>query len=201
MSKTLTSEALWFGGNSVLIVILSIILFSVLAFELRRTGLLMVLIKCFRISILHELLELPSDVGFHLGIFIIYRLISLVTFSSFPNSSQTQFIGLQFANQLRQMNFFNVLLFFNGSDLGMESLRQRSEYFSHNLGFRNLFSKNEGWVNYVFQLGIEFIKWLILCHLYLLKANSVPLELWILDSPSPFIDYLEDGTCFLSSFS
>ena len=104
----------------------------------------MVLIKCFRISILHELLELPSDVGFHLGIFIIYRLINLVTFSSFPNSSQTQFIGLQFANQLRQMNFFNVLLFFNGSDLGMESLRQRSEYFSHNLGFRNLFSKNEG---------------------------------------------------------
>ena len=144
VSKTLTSEALWFGGNGVLIVILSIILFSVLAFELTRTGLLMVLIKCFRISILHELLELPSDVGFHLGIFIIYRLISLVTFSSFPNSSQTQFIGLQFANQLRQMNFFNVLLFFNGSDLGMESLRQRSEYFSHNLGFRNLFSKNEG---------------------------------------------------------
>ena len=144
MSKTLTFEALWSGGNSVLIVIINILLFFVLVLEMGRTGLLMVLIKSFRIGILHELLELPSDVGFHLGIFIIYRLINLVTFSSFPNSSQTQFIGLQFANQLRQMNFFNVLLFFNGSDLGMESLRQRSGYFSHNLGFRNLFSKNEG---------------------------------------------------------
>ena len=67
----------------------------------------MVLIKSFRIGILHELLELPSDVGFHLGIFMIRRLIDLIAFglqchalafASLPNSSQTQFIGLQVAS-------------------------------------------------------------------------------------------------------
>ena len=80
MSKTLTFEALWSGGNSVLTAILSILLSFVLAFKLRRTRLLTILIKSFCIDILHELLELPSDLGFHLGIFIIRRLISLITF-------------------------------------------------------------------------------------------------------------------------
>ena len=67
----MTSEALWSERNSVLTAILSILLSFVLAFELRRIGLLTVLIKSFRIGILQELLELPSDVGLHLGIFII----------------------------------------------------------------------------------------------------------------------------------
>jgi len=71
MSKTLTSEALWSGGNSVLTAIYSILLPYVLTFELRRTGLLTILVKTFHIGILHELLELPNDVGLHLGIFII----------------------------------------------------------------------------------------------------------------------------------
>ena len=71
VSKTLTSETLWFGGNSILIAILSILLPSVLTFELRRTGLLMILVKTFHIGILHELLKLPSDIGLHLRIFII----------------------------------------------------------------------------------------------------------------------------------
>ena len=84
--------------------ILSILLSFALAFKLRETRLLTVLVKSFYIGILHELLELPSDLGFHLGIFIIRRLISLITFgllchalafASFPDSSQTQFISLQ----------------------------------------------------------------------------------------------------------
>ena len=118
MSKTLTFEALWFGGNSELTAILNILLSYVLALEMRRTRFLTVLIKSFRIGILHELLELPSDVGFHLRIFIIRRLISLITFglqcyalafASFPNSSKTQLIGLQFANQLHQRNRVDIL--------------------------------------------------------------------------------------------
>ena len=113
MSKTLTSKAFWSEGNSVLTAILSLLLSSVLAFKLRRTRLLTVLIKSFRIDILHELLELPSDVGFYLGILI----ISLITFglqchalafASFLDSSKTQFIGLQVANQPRQRNRVNI---------------------------------------------------------------------------------------------
>jgi len=96
VSKTLTSEALWFKGNSILTAILSILLSFVLNFELRRIGLLMVLFKTFHIGILHILIDLPSDVGLHLGIFIIQRLTSLIsfgiqchilTFGSFPKSS------------------------------------------------------------------------------------------------------------------
>ena len=71
MSKTLTSKAFWSGGNSVLIVIPSILLPSILALELRKTELLSVLVESFTIGILHELFELPCDIGFHLRIFII----------------------------------------------------------------------------------------------------------------------------------
>ena len=80
VSKTLTFKAFWSEGNSVLTTIPSILVSSVLALELWRTGLLAVLIKSFRIGILHKILELPSNVGLHLGIFIIWRLISLITF-------------------------------------------------------------------------------------------------------------------------
>ena len=62
VSNTLTSEALCFGGNSILTTILSILLPSVLTFELRRTRLVTIPVKTFHIGILHEFLELPSDV-------------------------------------------------------------------------------------------------------------------------------------------
>ena len=83
--------------------IFSILLSSILALELRRNELFTVFIKSFSIGILHELFKLPSDVGFHFTIFIIKILISLITFglqchtlafTSYPDSSQTQFIGL-----------------------------------------------------------------------------------------------------------
>ena len=144
--------------------ILSILLSSILAFKMRRTGLFSIFIKSFRIGILQKFLELPSDVGFHLGIFIIKRLIGLIdfglqchalTFACFLDSSQTQFLGLQVANQVRQRIFINVLGLFNGDDLSMESLRQRSEHLSYNLGFENSFPKIKGKVDYVLQLGIE----------------------------------------------
>ena len=80
VSKTLTTKTLWFGGNSVLIAIPSILLPFILALELWRTGLLSVLVKSFRIGILHKLFELPCDVGFHLRIFIIGRLINVTAF-------------------------------------------------------------------------------------------------------------------------
>ena len=107
MSKTLTSETLWFRGNNVLIAFLSILLPSILALELWRTGLLTILVESFCIGILHKFLELPGDVGFHFGIFIIRELIRITAFGLqchalalawFPDPSQTQFIGLQVAN-------------------------------------------------------------------------------------------------------
>ena len=48
--------------------ILSILLPFIFTFELRRTRLLTIIVKTFHIGILHELLELPSDVGLYLGI-------------------------------------------------------------------------------------------------------------------------------------
>ena len=78
----------------------------------------MVLVESFRIGILHELFELPCDVGFHFRIFIIRRLICVnafglqchaLTLARLPDSSQTQLIGLQIANQLCQRNFVNVI--------------------------------------------------------------------------------------------
>ena len=51
-----------------------ILLPFVLALELRRTGLLTVFVEALSIGILHKLLELPGDVGLHLGIFIVGRL-------------------------------------------------------------------------------------------------------------------------------
>ena len=52
----------------------SILLPFFLAFELRGTRLLTVLVEALSIGILHKLLELLSDVGLHLGIFIVERL-------------------------------------------------------------------------------------------------------------------------------
>ena len=75
MTKFLTPKALGFYGNSVLTAIPSILLPFVLTFELRRTRLPTVLVETLSIGILHKLLELPGDVGLHLGIFIILRLI------------------------------------------------------------------------------------------------------------------------------
>ena len=80
MSKTLTSESLWFEGNSVLSAIPRTLLPFILALELLRIGLLLVLVKSFHIGIFHELFELPSDVGFHFRIFIIRRLIGVTAF-------------------------------------------------------------------------------------------------------------------------
>ena len=79
MTETLTPKALWSSGNSVLIAIPSILLPFVLALKLRRTQLSTVLVEALCIVILYELLELPSDVGLHLRIFIIRRLISVTT--------------------------------------------------------------------------------------------------------------------------
>ena len=66
-----TPKALWSYGNSVLIVIPSILLPFVLAFELQRIGLLSFLVKSFHVGILNKLLELSRDIGFHLRIFIV----------------------------------------------------------------------------------------------------------------------------------
>ena len=77
VTEVLTPKALRSCGNSVLTVIPCILLPFVLALELRRTGLPTVLVEALSIRILHEFLELPSDVGLHLGIFIIRRLICL----------------------------------------------------------------------------------------------------------------------------
>ena len=71
MSKSLTPEALRSQGNSVLIVIPSILFPFILALELRRTRLPTAFVEALPIGILHELLELPCNVGLHLRIFII----------------------------------------------------------------------------------------------------------------------------------
>ena len=71
--------------------------------------------------------------------------------------------------------------------------------FLTTLGIWNSFPKIKGWVDYVLQL--KLIKWLILLHLYLLKARSERLEFWILDNLNSFIGCLENGPYFLYSFS
>ena len=48
-----------------------ILLSFILALELRKTRLPTVLVEAFPIGILHELLEIPGDIGLHLRIFII----------------------------------------------------------------------------------------------------------------------------------
>ena len=75
MIEALTPKALRSCGNSVLTVIPCILLPFVLALQLRKTGLPMVFVETLSIGILHKLLELLSDVGLHLGIFIVGRLI------------------------------------------------------------------------------------------------------------------------------
>ena len=62
----------------------------------------------------------------------------------------------------------------------MESIRKKSKDLLNNLGLQNLFSKIEGWIHYVLELGIEFIEWFILIHPYFLKIGSEPLELGVL---------------------
>ena len=71
VTEALTPKALRSYGNSVLTAILSILLPFVLTLELRRTGLPTVLVETLPIGILHELFELPDDVGLHLRIFIV----------------------------------------------------------------------------------------------------------------------------------
>ena len=71
MTESLTPKALGSCGNSVLPTIPSILLPFILTLELRRTGLPTVLVEALPIGILHELLELPGDVGLHLRIFIV----------------------------------------------------------------------------------------------------------------------------------
>ena len=71
----------------------------------------MVLVKALPIGILHELLELPCNIGLHFRIFIVCRLISMTAFALalFLDPCETQLIGLQIANQLCQRNFVNIL--------------------------------------------------------------------------------------------
>ena len=71
MTEAFTPKALRSCGNSVLIAIPSILFPFVLALELGRTGLPTVLVETLPIGILHELLELPGDVGLHFRIFIV----------------------------------------------------------------------------------------------------------------------------------
>ena len=71
VTKFLTPKALRSYRNNVLTVIPNILLPFVLALELRRIGLPTVLVEALSIGILHKLLELPGDVGFHLRIFIV----------------------------------------------------------------------------------------------------------------------------------
>ena len=78
--EALTFKTLRSCGNSVLTTFLSILPPFVLPFKLRRTGLPAVLIEVPSVGILHKLLELPCNVGLHLGIFIIGRLICVTAF-------------------------------------------------------------------------------------------------------------------------
>ena len=71
MTEALTLKALRSYGNTILTAIPCILLPFVLAFKLRRIGLPTILVEALPICILHELLELPSDGGLHLRIFII----------------------------------------------------------------------------------------------------------------------------------
>ena len=71
----LTPKTLRPCGNRVLTTFLSILLPFVLPFKLRRIGLPAVLVEVPPVGILHKLLELPCNIGLHLGIFIIGRLI------------------------------------------------------------------------------------------------------------------------------
>ena len=80
VTEALTPKALRSCENSVLTAILSIRLPFVLTFQLRRTRLPTILVEALSIGILHKLLELPSDVGLHLGIFIVGRLFYVTTF-------------------------------------------------------------------------------------------------------------------------
>ena len=77
--EALTPKAFRSYGNSVLTAILSILLPFVLALELRRIGLPTVLVDALSTVILHKLLELPGDIGLHFSIFIIGRLIRVIT--------------------------------------------------------------------------------------------------------------------------
>ena len=70
--EAIIPKALRSYGNSVLTTFLSILLPFVLSFKL-RTRLPTVLVEAFSICVLHKLLELPGDIGLHLGIFIIIR--------------------------------------------------------------------------------------------------------------------------------
>ena len=81
VTETLTSKALRSCRNSVLTAIPSILLPFVLTLELRRTELPSVLVEVLPIGILHELLELPGDVGLHIRIFIVQRLIRVIALS------------------------------------------------------------------------------------------------------------------------
>ena len=94
--EALTPKTLRSYGNSVLTTFLSILILFVLSFKLRKTGLPAVLVEVPLVGILYKLLELSCNVGLHLGIFIIKRLICLIafglqyhalTFTSFPDSS------------------------------------------------------------------------------------------------------------------
>ena len=71
VTEALTPKALRSCGNNVLTTIPSILLPFVLALKLRRTRLPTILVEALPIGILHECLELPSDVGLHLKILII----------------------------------------------------------------------------------------------------------------------------------
>ena len=73
--EALTPKTLRSCGNSVLTTFLSILLPFVLPFKLRRTGLPAVLFEVPSVGIIYKLFELPCNVGLHLGIFIIGRLI------------------------------------------------------------------------------------------------------------------------------
>ena len=76
--EALTPKTLRSCRNSVLTTFLSILLPFVLPFKLRRTGLPAVLVEVPLVGILHKLLEMPCNVGLHLGIFIIGRLICVI---------------------------------------------------------------------------------------------------------------------------
>ena len=71
MIEALTPKALRSCKNNALTAIPCILLPFVLDLELRRTRLPTVLVEALSIGIFHKLLELPSDVGLHLRIFII----------------------------------------------------------------------------------------------------------------------------------
>ena len=113
----------------------SIIFSFVLILKLRRTRLFAIFVKSFSIGILYKFFELPSDIGFHLRIFIVWRLISVtdlglqchaLSFTRFPilvnPNSLVYRLPTSFIKGILSISFYSLIAVilawnFSGRDL------------------------------------------------------------------------------------